>query len=340
MIDSREDSFPPGEGPRVQILDARHTLTGEREDAARMGGEWLRRTGADVLVWGEVKKADKVLRIFFLPSEGRPTRQPVSQSYQVNAVLVLGENFDEDLGSVIAARMVAAASIPFEATGKFVADLLDKVGPRLEVLAKNKMISDLWAFCEVTLAMGDASTVLGDQKSDSKELHKAVEAYERILSNSRCAAENDFVARVENSRGKALFALGSEADLNEAVSAYGKALKIRKRERVPLDWAATQNNLGNAFVGLSWYESGTAHLEAAVRAFGAALEVHKRDEVPLRWAMTKSNVGYALFCLGLRNKDPALLKKAVDTYSEALEVQTLDAAPLHGLGPRTSWAMP
>ena len=68
----------------------------------------------------------------------------------------------------------------------------------------------------MTLAMGDASTVLGDQKSDSKELHKAVEAYERILSNSRCAAENDFVARVENSRGKALFALGSEADFRRS----------------------------------------------------------------------------------------------------------------------------
>ncbi len=35
------------------------------------------------------------------------------------------------------------------------------------------------------------------------------------------------------------------ARLEEAVAAYRAALEERTRERVPLDWAATQNNLGN-----------------------------------------------------------------------------------------------
>jgi hypothetical protein len=35
------------------------------------------------------------------------------------------------------------------------------------------------------------------------------------------------------------------ARLEEAVAAYRDALKERTRERVPLDWAGTQNNLGN-----------------------------------------------------------------------------------------------
>ena len=30
------------------------------------------------------------------------------------------------------------------------------------------------------------------------------------------------------------------------MAAYREALKERTRERVPLDWAATQNNLGHA----------------------------------------------------------------------------------------------
>ena len=34
--------------------------------------------------------------------------------------------------------------------------------------------------------------------------------------------------------------------LEQAVTAYTEALKERTRERVPLDWAATQNNLDNA----------------------------------------------------------------------------------------------
>ena len=38
------------------------------------------------------------------------------------------------------------------------------------------------------------------------------------------------------------------ARLEEAVAAYRAALEERTRERVPLDWATTQNNLGNALV--------------------------------------------------------------------------------------------
>ena len=34
--------------------------------------------------------------------------------------------------------------------------------------------------------------------------------------------------------------------LEQAVAAFTEALKERTRERVPLDWVATQNNLGRA----------------------------------------------------------------------------------------------
>ena len=40
---------------------------------------------------------------------------------------------------------------------------------------------------------------------------------------------------------------------------------------MPLDWATTQNNLGNALAGLGDRESGTARLEEAVAAYRAAL---------------------------------------------------------------------
>ena len=44
--------------------------------------------------------------------------------------------------------------------------------------------------------------------------------------------------------------------LEEAVAAYRAALSERTRERVPLDWAQTQNNLGNALLRLGERESG------------------------------------------------------------------------------------
>ena len=53
------------------------------------------------------------------------------------------------------------------------------------------------------------------------------------------------------------------------MAAYRAALEERTRERVPLDWAMTQNNLGTALRALGERESGTARLEEAVAAYRA-----------------------------------------------------------------------
>jgi hypothetical protein len=48
------------------------------------------------------------------------------------------------------------------------------------------------------------------------------------------------------------------ARLEEAVAAYRDALQELTRARVPLQWARTQNNLGNALLRLGVQEGGTA----------------------------------------------------------------------------------
>jgi hypothetical protein len=63
------------------------------------------------------------------------------------------------------------------------------------------------------------------------------------------------------------------ARLEAAVAAYRAALQERTRERVPLAWAMTQNNLGNALARLGERESSTARLEQAVAAWEAYLTV-------------------------------------------------------------------
>ena len=58
-----------------------------------------------------------------------------------------------------------------------------------------------------------------------------------------------------------------------AVTAYREALQERTREQVPLDWAMTQYNLGNALGALGERERRTARLEEAATAFDACLTV-------------------------------------------------------------------
>src|SRR6516164_1104 len=90
--------------------------------------------------------------------------------------------------------------------------------------------------------------------------------------------------------------------LEEAVAAYREALKERTRERAPLDWATTQNNLGNALARLGERESGTARLEEAVAAYREALKERTRERVPLQWAGAQHNLERALKLLDERKR--------------------------------------
>jgi tetratricopeptide (TPR) repeat protein len=101
------------------------------------------------------------------------------------------------------------------------------------------------------------------------------------------------------------------ARLEEAVKAYRAALEERTRERVPLDWAMTQNNLGNALQALGWRESGTARLEEAVVALRAALEEQLRDSVPLDWAYSQHNLANALSLVAERRWSAAFMEEAL-----------------------------
>ena len=82
-------------------------------------------------------------------------------------------------------------------------------------------------------------------------------------------------ANLREAYGVSLFTLGEResgtARIEEAVAAYREALKEYTRKNAPLNWAATQINLGNALASLGERESGTARLEEAVAAYREAL---------------------------------------------------------------------
>ncbi len=121
---------------------------------------------------------------------------------------------------------------------------------------------------------------------------------------------------------------GDNARLVSAIAYCRKVLEQWTRERAPLDWATTQNNLGTALQSLGERESGTARLDEAVAAYREALKERTRDRVPLDWAGTQNNLGTALMRLGEREAGMARLKEAVTAYREALKEWTRDRVPL------------
>ncbi|WP_299623071.1 tetratricopeptide repeat protein, partial [Pelagibius sp.] len=112
---------------------------------------------------------------------------------------------------------------------------------------------------------------------------------------------------------------GDNAALAESIDRYMTLLNLRGRNNHPIEWAMTQNDLGNALQCLGERESGTARLEEAVAAHREALKEYTRERVPLQWATTQNNLGNAFQCLGTRESGTARLEEAVAAYREALK---------------------
>ncbi|MCP4304285.1 MAG: tetratricopeptide repeat protein [bacterium] len=120
---------------------------------------------------------------------------------------------------------------------------------------------------------------------------------------------------------------GDTAALLVAVAAYRAALVEMTRERAPLQWAATQMNLGNALLMIGDRQSGTVRLEEAVAAHRAALKIVTRERVPVHWATTQINLGNAFLALGERESGTARLEEAVAAYRAALKIVTRERVP-------------
>jgi tetratricopeptide (TPR) repeat protein len=101
-------------------------------------------------------------------------------------------------------------------------------------------------------------------------------------------------AQVQVVFANALITLGEQTGgsdyLVEAIGTFREALKEYTRERGPLNWAATQNNLGNALETLGERESGTARLEEAVTAYRQALTVFSPETSPYYHQGTEQNL--------------------------------------------------
>ena len=73
--------------------------------------------------------------------------------------------------------------------------------------------------------------------------------------------------------------------LKEAVSTARLALEERSRTHTPLEWAETQNILGNALIRLADLDqTDVASLQEAVLAYRAAIQLYETSHLPLAWA--------------------------------------------------------
>ena len=123
------------------------------------------------------------------------------------------------------------------------------------------------------------------------------------------------------------FPLGNKPDNVEiAITGYEQALEVYTRTDFPVDWAMTQNNLGNAYRDRIRGDKAE-NLEYAIAAYEQALEVRTRTDFPVDWATTQNNLGTA-YSDRIRGDKAENLENAIAAYQQALEVYTRTDFPV------------
>jgi len=107
--------------------------------------------------------------------------------------------------------------------------------------------------------------------------------------------------------------------LEQSVAAFQNALAERTRERVPQDWAMTQNNLGAALQSLGKRQQDPQLLEQAVTAFESALQEITREKLAMGWAMSLANLGAVRMILAEMTQNSEVALMALNDFDEVVD---------------------
>jgi len=171
---------------------------------------------------------------------------------------------------------------------------------------------------------------------DNKALEKAIEHYKSLISAKTSGdvtvsvSTDSSVTVVDNflyTRGNYEQHRYSANVFANAVKVFEAALTDEIRKQSPLDWATTQNSLGNILAALGQQQSDVDLFNKAITSFNQALEVLSQEDSPLAWAATQSNLGTAKQALGRQESDAKLLNSAADAYTAALLEYTRTETP-------------
>ncbi len=82
-----------------------------------------------------------------------------------------------------------------------------------------------------------------------------------------------------------------------AIKAFEESLRVRTLEHFPMDYAMTQNNMGNAYGTLSEVEGKAENCRKGIQAYQEALKIFIENEFPEVYPRVLNNLRILLdFC--------------------------------------------
>lgn len=198
---------------------------------------------------------------------------------------------------------------------------------------------------DIVVAVWSTKAVWSDARIEKELKRKPDEKFEEYIAKygvmpevTKSAFEK--WATTQNGIGNSLREQSTRAEgpevvrlLDEAASAYRRALLVLTRDSMPQDWATTQHSLGYVLQEQGVRAMGPDAIRLigeGVAAYRQALSVRTREQLPLQWAMSQNDLGNALQAQGARSEGAEarrLLAEAAAAYRQALLVFTREYVP-------------
>lgn len=339
-----QHDFHKFKGIKVLLLDETIPLNGiDKHEKERQGyakaQEYLRRSGAQVLIWGGVRRKDNqnYLCLYWVLSKQAEKEEQFGNTYESSSgkgyrlPVVVWEDLAKTLQLLIFNSMTA-----FEGReGQYVADQLEPFINKVRTLlaqSANRPGWDETARADTALILASALRKLGNQKGEPHYFREALQYYEQALQIYSRDEEPLQLAIIQHNYGVILFELGEpqtdNGTLKKAENIYRQIIEADLKEQAPLLWAMSMNNLGSVLRQLAWRVNSFGLLLESETLYRQALEEVNPKEQALLWAFLQDNLGIVLSNRGQREHKKTLLKEALAVYQDALTVRTRQKYPL------------
>ena len=304
--------------------------------AVDLGRRWLKREGADLLIWGESIPAaganglGTAWRLRFL-SRATPLH-PQSASFSALERLEVPALFDDATGDLAFGVALAAVSVESADGIRARATMFRPVLKAATRFAEGDFIGTV-AQCATAQASYAALLLLeGARTGDVKMLQRAVAVYQGALILGEDAFPTHERAMIGSHIADAMAVvsdLSSRPKLSDrTVEYYRAALGMVRKEVFADDYAALKVRLGLALHALAQSADEPIHLKEAAESFSEATAIWTITEAPDRWADIQNSLGGLLITMGRLTKQPSLFDKAVTIFLKIAEARTRKKSPL------------
>ncbi len=317
-----------GEGPFIQKAMSRNVVVA----CSRDGRNLLRKSGGDVLIWGDVSTDQKVLHLHFISSV--PADEDLPGSFNGHDVLPVPVDISQEWSAFLYA-IVLSATVPFSTSKAKILNAnieaaLEEGAPTAQKPPREFTTMDRG---HLIVCLAHALAITGQRLDETELFQLAGETYRRAIdampepeqSLDRGMARKNLgcVLAIEAERARNISKFHAAADAIRA------AIEEIPRRTLPREWAAAQNRLGQILYRLHMADAtaDTGALTEAISAFHAAVQVYTRVDAPERWADVMNNYAQAAQVLGGQLHDPEILQKAINACRNTLEVRRRDRTP-------------